>query len=330
MREHSPTSNKTSLDEWKHRLTRALPYVVGTAVVLAVALILVRLFDLLLALTLYSWFFGKIREYGGFPDLVSGAISIWLMALLLLSLPAVVSAIFFKKRRAIVLIAVLLSGWCVGLYFLSQPREGCYFNAITGTPWYKYARLPNGRVELFPLGYNYHPRYRIPLEPLTQPIAWEYENQRTVGSETAVKDVAEADKGATKERWLRIQSEPQSVPERTGAGLDMSVEGVGLVNGKTVLWLAVKSRPELEHEFLYPASGAYLIDSKGTRYDLEKDQGDYQRYDRGFLDWYFARVVGLHEVYRFGLVFPKLSDQTPYLHVNHPRFLSMRINLNWS
>lgn len=148
--------------------------IVGALGVLAV---IVRLAELYLAVTLYSWFFEKVREYSGFPDLLSGAIAIWLAVAAFFVLPTLAYSIFFRKKKGIVLLALIFSVFCVGLYFLQQPREGLFFNPITGKARFKYAEIPDGSIELFPLGYNYHPRYSTKLKSITPEIVIKYEKQ---------------------------------------------------------------------------------------------------------------------------------------------------------
>jgi serine/threonine protein kinase len=139
-------------------------------------------------------------------------------------------------------------------------------------------------------------------------------------------------------RWLEVSCEPQWVklsevanPEK----LELTVEQIGIVKGITLnkaskdfpvalgetrLSLAVRILPNTDNASLYSARSAYLIDSRGTRYDLRQDNTS----DSGG-----SRTLLRNEVYRFDLIFPKIEYQTPYIYFNHPHFQPMKINLKW-
>jgi hypothetical protein len=92
--------------------------------------------------------------------------------------------------------------------------------------------------------------------------------------------------------------------------------------GETNLQLAVRMLPDSDSAWLDTARGAYLIDNRGTRYDLRQDNTITTSGSGG-------RELVRNEVYRFNLFFPKIEDQTPYIYFNHPRFQPIKINLKW-
>jgi hypothetical protein len=124
---------------------------------------------------LYTWFFGKLQDAAGLPELVAATIAIWCVAAVLLIGPAVVTSFFFRnRRRAILLSAAMLSAWFVGLFLLTIANDG-NFNSWTGKPQAKYARI-NGQICLFPMWYgNYHKTYGVELRLVTPEIIREYE-----------------------------------------------------------------------------------------------------------------------------------------------------------
>src|SRR5262249_29165959 len=68
----------------------------------------------------------------------------------------------------------LLCSILLGLFFLSlQQPKGNLFNVITGTAQYNYYRAPDGKLELFPKDFQYHPKLGVKLEPVTPQVMQE-------------------------------------------------------------------------------------------------------------------------------------------------------------
>ncbi|MGA2434145.1 MAG: hypothetical protein ABSG25_02555 [Bryobacteraceae bacterium] len=150
-------------------------------VVLAVVCLFltVRLLDILMAWSVYSWFFRNIQEIAGLPDTLNGAVSIWLTVVTILIIPTFLSVLFFRHTaKKLSIIALAVSGMLVLFYFLAQPKQGQYFNPVTGKAMYRYYKAENGKIELFPLGYMFHPRYGVPLLDFTPQIIGEMEKQQ--------------------------------------------------------------------------------------------------------------------------------------------------------
>lgn len=134
----------------------------------------IRLMNFLMVWSLYSWFFQTIRSASGMPDTLNGAFSIWFVAITLMLLPTFFSVLFFKSSpRKVMTIAAAVSAWLVLVYFMSLPQEGRFFNPMTGQAMYRYARTSDGKIDLFPLGYNFHPRYGTKLELVTPEVVKE-------------------------------------------------------------------------------------------------------------------------------------------------------------
>lgn len=128
---------------------------------------------------LYAYFFQTVQDTTGFPDLVTGAISIWLAIASLLLLPIVASYIFRRREtKKLLIIGGALSVYMLILYFVSQPSEGQLFNTVTGQSMYRVSRDTNGNLEKWPLGHRYHQKTGNPLLELTPELAAEYHRQQ--------------------------------------------------------------------------------------------------------------------------------------------------------
>ena len=148
--------------------------VIFSAAILTAALVVgFRFLDLLMAWWTYSSVFMTLKTATGLPDAITGAIAVWIVAGIVIWIPTLIHAAFFKKRKAVYIIATSLSVWMVVLYVLSLPARGQYFNPVTGTAYYKYSRQPDGSIQTFPLGYEYDPTYRNRLQLVTPEVVRE-------------------------------------------------------------------------------------------------------------------------------------------------------------
>jgi hypothetical protein len=95
--------------------------------------------------------------------------------------------------------------------------------------------------------------------------------------------------------------------------LNMWIERMWLIDGNTILDVAVNGWYPSGAVSLNQAKGTYFVDDIGRVYPLEGDSGDY-----GFFSGIHA-VVG-DEIYRFQLTFPGLDHHAKYLRIHHPQF----------
>lgn len=289
----------------------------GAALLFLSGIFILKYVDVLLALPLYSWFFEQIQTLGGYPDEVTGALAVWLTATILLSLPTIFTSLRSDKRRAILMVAVGLSLWCVISFLITQPREGYYFNPVTGAARYKFTRLPDGKIELLPLGYRYNPRDGSTLETATPEIIKQYELQRK-------KISASAEAAPSEDKWAKVAYEPQWILSVDPSDhLSMAIEASRVRINDTVVQVAVRSDSITSNYNLEWPKGAYITDSRGTRYDLKKVEPQNGESTNTY------RTVRPYETYRFELYFRRLDYLTPYITVNHHQFKSVKINLNW-
>ncbi len=102
--------------------------------------------------------------------------------------------------------------------------------------------------------------------------------------------------------------------------LNMWVERMWLINGNTVLDVAVRGWYRSGTVDLDQAKGAYLVDDVGKAYPLVDDSGDYSF----FLGEH--TVIG-DEIYRFQLTFPGLDHYSKYMYLHHPQFREHILNI---
>jgi hypothetical protein len=146
-------------------------------IIFAIAIGMFRLVDSVIGLGIYSSLFEKVHDVTGLSDLAAGALTVWILTVFFLFIPTTVCCFLLKRIAAILLIALIFSGWAVVMFFLSQPRDGYKFNPLTGNAQFKYARKSDGKLELFPRSYDYDPHFGTKLADITPEIVLEYEDQ---------------------------------------------------------------------------------------------------------------------------------------------------------
>lgn len=146
-----------------------------------------RFADLILAWSLYSRFVEKIREVGGLPDFLSGAIAVWCVVVVILFVPTLMFSIFVRRSRKMALVSATgFSIWMVFLYGLSVQQSKNLFNPMTGRANYNYTKDLAGKLKIFSRDYSYDPETGRRLLPLTDDVADAYHRQ--VGEEVSLKD----------------------------------------------------------------------------------------------------------------------------------------------
>ena len=120
------------------------------------------------------------------------------------------------------------------------------------------------------------------------------------------------------EVWLRSSSTP-ALAEAGETHLSLWVEGIHSTSLNTVLDVACKTWWDSESAILSDASGAYLLDQSGHKFDLTKDLGDYSFFSGE------RKIVG-GETYRWSLVFPRIGTDVTALQLKHPQFQRVKIS----
>jgi hypothetical protein len=131
-------------------------------------------------------------------------------------LPTFFSMIFWKRNpKKVMLIVGAVSCWIVVVYFISQPQEGRFFNPMTGQAMYRYARTSDNKIDLFPLGYKFHPRYGTRLESVTPEVVREID-RRAAEAVAAQEQEKERQRQATASALL-AQKEQELAQQREQA-----------------------------------------------------------------------------------------------------------------
>ena len=133
------------------------------------ALVGMRILDLLMLWGLFSKFASTFRGLGVTNDNLVNAISVALMTVAALVLRYIFWKFIFRRtEQGTLLFGGIITAWMLLLYFVSLPSAGAYFNPVTGQPRYVYALLPDGEIDLKPLGHKYHPYTGEEMFPLTK------------------------------------------------------------------------------------------------------------------------------------------------------------------
>lgn len=311
---------------------------------LAVMFVLSRLLYPLMIWQLYGWFFQPLKRAFRFPDLITGAISIWVVTLIALVLPALLYTLFFRRLwKSAVIISTAVSVVMVAAYFLEQPRKGEYFTATEGKPLYKYAEV-DGKIELFPLGYNYDPHTQSKLELVNWEVVKRHERQ----SQNVVNLVSPPAPAVEKKtdyspKQYNIHftdasntagisgmiADPDRIEEHD---LVLRLESVAVTANSTTLLISARVAEGRRIAYLpnarvqyqqvqggYMQRSAVLTGKDGISYAATEDSGMYE--DRTNFGGYFtfSRAIMEPETYRFEIVFPRIS-YSPWFKFRHPGF----------
>jgi hypothetical protein len=116
-----------------------------------------------------------------------------------------------------------------------------------------------------------------------------------------------------KPQWVSTVNDGNSRFEK----LNLWVEDVVFNEGSTELHVAVSPwSGSTESAYLHDASGAYITDDHGFRYDVQRDLGEY-------------REIKPDEIYRFALHFPK-TRATDKLIFHHRQFQAITLWFPWA
>jgi len=279
--------------DWK----KFLKHVVVGVCVVAGLLLSLRLLDLLMMWGLYSWFFQSIIRVGGINEYIAGATSIWFTAVVLLLLPIALSSFLFRRQvKSLLIISACFSLWFVILYFLSQPKEGEYFNAITGTGRVVWFKNPQGKIGILPLGYKFDPHYGIKTQLITPPVVIDYEKQVNQERQEAEKKVVVEQAKTTealrkKQETVRPPAPPKpqyryKQPVFIGNSLYDRSFRIEILSAEqeqgSRLKIDLVVRYQLEGvgymRLEQPEKTAYIVDAEGNRYGFlnqEKLNGEF-------------------------------------------------------
>lgn len=212
---------------WKENALKAAKWLAIIVLVAAVMFFVLRVLDVMMAWQLYSWFFQPLAE-SGIPETLSGAVAVWLMAAVILTLPAFLYALLTNRSKAVLIAATAVSAWFVIAYFISLPREGQLFNPITGRAMYRYSET-DGKINLLPLGYRYDPATGEALKDMTPEVAKRYAAQEAPPTQVTVNRAP-------------TETATSRQPERTGATVPSA--GVGTATPTSPPPITISPREE--------------------------------------------------------------------------------------
>ncbi|MFA5990837.1 MAG: hypothetical protein WC794_01150 [Candidatus Doudnabacteria bacterium] len=133
------------------------------------ALVGMRLLDLLMLWGIFSSFTSRFRGLGITNDYLVNALSVAMMTIVALLIHHLVWKFILRRTQEGTLIfGVAITAWMLVMYFISVPKTGEYFNPVTGQPRFVYTILPSGEIDTKPLGYKYHPKTGEEMVPLTK------------------------------------------------------------------------------------------------------------------------------------------------------------------
>ncbi len=162
-------------------------YILLTAIGLGSIWFGIRALDVVVAWAMYSKIFTWIQGTGGLPNLITGAIAVWCVAVIFLAIPTILFSVFVKRNRKVILMAAgAISLFMVFLYGLSVQQRKNLFNPMTGTANYRYVRTPAGEIRIFPGDYAFDPTTGEKLLPLDGKTAGAYLKQQASKQQTAV------------------------------------------------------------------------------------------------------------------------------------------------
>ncbi len=212
---------------------RILRYGTILLAILGILWIAVRIGDIIMGWTLYSWIFQGIKNIGVLPDPITGAIAVWIVAVIILFGPTMILYFFAgksKRRMAVLTVASAISLWMVLLYTIGamQPK-GNLFNPLIGTPNYNYAKYPDGTIKLFDRGYSFDPETGIKLSPLDAKTASEYRSQEALAYQRKMEERnreiqanEEQDRKAAEANSQKVRKESERrelIPEEKSPGV---------------------------------------------------------------------------------------------------------------
>ncbi len=204
-------------------------FVFWTVIILGVVSIpiILKVLNLFMLGWVFSFIFQKIQETAGLPDLLTGAICIWLTAAVILLIPTVVSFVFFRRTlKKMLILCAALSISLVGLYFGSQPKEGELFSN-SGYPMFRYYRAEDGKITLFPLWQKIHRRYGVELPVVTTAIAHELDKQ--AAKEQEEKNAREQEKKKLETLQLQKDQAEQQVSDLQNQKTDLEKKNQSLL-----------------------------------------------------------------------------------------------------
>jgi hypothetical protein len=130
--------------------------------------VILRVLDLLSLKWLYEYFATTFSDIGITNQYLVSALGVAMMTITALLTGELFSNIVLRRTKEGTAVAGLaLVTWLLFLYLLTLPKDGEYINPVTGEHRFVYVILPNGEIDIKPLGYKFHPETGQAMQPLT-------------------------------------------------------------------------------------------------------------------------------------------------------------------
>jgi hypothetical protein len=160
--------------------------------------------------------------------------------------------------------------------------------------------------------------------------AWPWSENQQASSPHSVSTpyvtVSVRSKGSGDANWDRALDD--EITQNTQ--LNLWVEKIRLTDTATIVDVAVKTWNASTQANLKKATTAYFVDDAGNKYELTEDKGDYPVAEEHFSDSIPVHVCKGDEIYRFQLLFPKLTHPSGLIYLHHPQFERLEIDLDWT
>ncbi len=300
-----------------------------------------RLLDFLMLWSVFGTFASTFRNLGMTNDYLVNALSVaGLTVAALLFKHLIWKFVLRRTTEGTLIFGAAVTLWMVVLYGLSLPKPGEYFNPSTGQPRNVYIILPNGEIDIKPLGYKYHPATGDEMLPLTKEAMKLYadkvksfEKSRTTASNThAVMKSAVAETANDQypkfvatpvTSWLRVSQFDLSTWSsfHVQGCVSLYIPSVYVNQAQLALLLEFTSHCRGNYRLMAPDT-AYLVTSNGVRLGLiGYTKGFYQGFlrtkdhllvpeEKGQVWMYFQPLPAQLELKQFKLTFEDFEQMT--------------------
>lgn len=260
-----------------------------------------RLLDFLMLWSVFGSFASTFRNLGMTNDHLVNALSVAAMTVAaLLAKHLLWKFVLRRTSEGTLIFGAAVTLWMVILYGLSLPKPGEYFNPSTGQPRNVYLILPNGEIDIKPLGYKYHPATGDEMLPLTKEAMKLYADKvknfeksratasnASAGSKAAVTEVA-------KNQYPKFVSIPVTSWVRETrfhfgslsyfyekGCMSLDIPSVYVDQAELALLFEFTNHCDDNYKLMEPYNRAYLVTSSGVRLDLT---GYTKGFYKGLLD----------------------------------------------
>ncbi len=239
--------------------------------------------------------------------------------------------LLFDRKGAAIFTTMLYCGWLVILYFLST--SGSNFVPATGEARKNYYRDANGRIELFPRDFKFHPTLGVELQTVTPEVMAEYAK---ANGQLPNQSPEKLEVSSPRERQYQFTPSVQFVKSKSGYSDHLSfwVESIRDNGEEFLVGLAVKC-PEGDSSsscLLFDGTGfssnikSYLTTQDGRALEIEKNAAHFNHYNPQMSNSLFRTILP-GETFRFDAMFKPYQDNTQTLTLHYPSYEPITLQL---